>query len=141
VPANSNNKWTPEEDKRLLELQAAGKSSFLAAAELRRSVGSVRGRLAILKARERFASNPGATQSEMPLRKRWTLDDDKRLMEWRAKGVSFNEIATALGRTEAAVEQRAHTLKRPVKPRRGICGRRTEAETVEAATCVARVAF
>ena len=105
-------KWTPEEDKRLLELEAAGKSSFLVAAELRRSIGSVRGRLAILKARERFASDAGTTQSKMPLRKRWTLDDDKRLMELRAKGASFNEIATALGRTEAAVEQRAHTLKR-----------------------------
>jgi hypothetical protein len=112
VPANSNNKWTPEEDKRLLELEVAGKSSFLVAAELRRTVGSVRGRLAMLKARERFASNPEATPSKMPLRKRWTLDDDKRLMELRAKGVSFNGIATALGRTEAAVEQRAHTLKR-----------------------------
>jgi hypothetical protein len=33
--------WTPEEDKRLLELQAAGKSSV--AAELRRSVGAVHG--------------------------------------------------------------------------------------------------
>ena len=112
MPANSNNKWTPEEDKRLVELRAAGKSSFSMAAELRRSIGSVRGRIAILKAGERFASNPGATQSTMPLRKRWTLDDDKRLMELRTEGVSFNEIATALGRTEAAVEQRAHTLKR-----------------------------
>jgi hypothetical protein len=76
-----------------------------------------RGRLAILKAMERFGSNPGATQSEMPLRKRWTLDDDKGLMELRAKGVPFNEIATALGRTEAAVEQRAHTLKRQAAAR------------------------
>jgi DNA-binding NarL/FixJ family response regulator len=112
VPANSNNKWTPEEDKRLLELQAAGKSSFSIAAELRRSVGAVHGRLSVLKTRERFASNSDATQSMPPLRKRWTLDDDKRLMELRARGASFNEIANALGRTEAAIEQRAHTLKR-----------------------------
>jgi hypothetical protein len=47
-----------------------------------------------------------------PLRKRWTLDDDKRLMELRAKGASFYEIANALERTKAAIEQRAHTLKR-----------------------------
>ena len=40
------------------------------------------------------------------------LDDDKRLMDLRAKGASFNEIAIALGRTEAALEQRAHNLKR-----------------------------
>jgi hypothetical protein len=105
------------EDKRLLELAAVGKSIFSIAAEFRRSIGSVRGRISVLKARERFASNPGVTQSKMPLRKRWTLDDDKRLMELRAKDASFNEIATALGRTEAAIEQRAHTLKRQVAVR------------------------
>jgi hypothetical protein len=33
-------------------------------------------------------------------------------MDLRAKGASFNEIAIALGRTEAALEQRAHNLKR-----------------------------
>jgi DNA-binding CsgD family transcriptional regulator len=96
---------------RLLELRAAGKSSFSIAAEFRRSVEAVRGRIAVLKAKERFASPPVATGS-MPQRKRWTLDDDQRLMELMAKGTSSNEIATALGRTEAAIEQRAHTLKR-----------------------------
>ena len=39
--------------------------------------------------------------------KRWTLDDDKRLMEL----TSLIEIANALGRTEAAVKVRAHILK------------------------------
>ena len=112
MPANSNNKWTPEEDKRLLELQAAGKSSFSIAAEFRRSVGAVHGRLSVLKAKEKFASNSGAPQPVPLLRKRWTLDDDKHLMELRAKGASFNKIANALGRTEAAIEQRALILKR-----------------------------
>jgi DNA-binding CsgD family transcriptional regulator len=112
VPANSHNKWTPEEDKRLLKLKAAGKSSFLIAAELRRSVGAVHGRLSLLKAIERFASNSNAIQPTPGRRRRWTPDDDKRLMELRAKGASFNEIANALGRTEAAIEQRAQTLKR-----------------------------
>jgi DNA-binding NarL/FixJ family response regulator len=84
---------------------------FSIAAEFRRSVEAVRGRIAILKARERLASNPGATGS-MPQRKRWTPDDDQRLMELMAKGTSSNEIANALGRTEAAIEQRAHTLRR-----------------------------
>jgi hypothetical protein len=112
VPAKSNNRWTPEEDERLLDLQVAGKSSFAIAAEFRRSVGAVQGRLSVLKARKRFAGNSDATQSMPPLRKRWTVDDDKRLMELRAKGASLNEIANVLGRTEAATEQRAHTLKR-----------------------------
>jgi DNA-binding NarL/FixJ family response regulator len=111
VPANSNKKWTPDEDKRLLEFQAAGKSNFLIAAELRRSTGAVFGRLSVLKARENFPSNSSAPQSATPLRKRWTLDDDKRLMELKTKGASRNEIARALGRTEAAIEQRIHSLR------------------------------
>jgi DNA-binding CsgD family transcriptional regulator len=110
VPVNSNNKWTLEEDKRLLELQAAGKSNFLIAAALRRSIGSVHGRLTVLKAKETFASNSDATRS-MPRRKRWTLDDDKGLVELMAKGASPNEIANTLGRTGAAMKNRAHTLK------------------------------
>jgi hypothetical protein len=112
VPANSNNRWTPEEDQRLLQLQAAGRSNLSIAAKFRRSIGSVRGRLAILRTKERFASNSDATQSASPLRKRWRLEDDSRLMELKAKGASSNEIANDLGRTEAAIEQRAHTLKR-----------------------------
>jgi hypothetical protein len=85
VPVNSNKKWTPDEDKRLLQLKAAGKSNVSIAAALRRSIGSVHGRLAILKAGERFAINPDVARAATPLRKRWTLDDDKRLMELRAK--------------------------------------------------------
>jgi DNA-binding CsgD family transcriptional regulator len=111
VPAKSNKRWTPKEDKRLLELRAAGKSSFSIAAELRRSVEAVLGHLSVLKAKDRFGGNSDATQSTAR-RKRWTLDDDKRLMELRANGASFYEIANALGRTVAAIEQRAHTLKR-----------------------------
>jgi hypothetical protein len=111
MPANSNKKWTPEVDKRLLDLRAAGKSTFAIAAELRRSITSVRGRLSILKAKGRLASSSDAIHST-PRRKRWTIDDDQRLMDLRAKGASFNEIAIALGRTEAALEQRAHNLKR-----------------------------
>lgn len=40
------------------------------------------------------------------------LDARVTLMELRANGASSNEIANALGRTEAAIEQRAHILKR-----------------------------
>jgi DNA-binding transcriptional MerR regulator len=62
-------------------------------------------------------SNSNAIQLT-PGRRRWTPDDDKRLMELRAKGASFNEIANALGRTEAAIEQRAQTLKRQAAAQR-----------------------
>src|SRR4029434_2152700 len=66
----------------------------------------------LLKAKGRLASSSEAILST-PRRKRWTLDDDQRLMDLRAKDASFNEIAIAVGRTEAALEQRAHNLKPP----------------------------
>jgi hypothetical protein len=110
VPVNSNNRWTAEDDKRLLKLLAARKSSFSIAAQLRRSIQAIRARLGILKAKERFAGSSGETRST-PGTKRWTLDDDRRLMELKAKGTSYIEIANTLGRTEAAIKGRAHTLK------------------------------
>jgi hypothetical protein len=125
----SNKKWTPEVDKRLLDLQAVGKSTFVIAAELRRSITSVRGRLSLLKAKGRLASSSEAILST-PRRKRWTLDDDQRLMDLRAKGASFNEIAIAVGRTEAALEQRAHNLKPPSCV--ALSRRRTETEPLRA---------
>jgi len=88
---NSNNKWTAEDDKRLLKLLAARKSSFSIAAQLRRSIQAIRARLGILKAKERFAGSSGETRS-MPGTKRWTLDDDRRLMELKAKGTSTLNI-------------------------------------------------
>jgi hypothetical protein len=51
MPRNSNVKWTEEEDLRLLEMKAAGKSFFAMAAAFKRSAGSIRGRLYILKTR------------------------------------------------------------------------------------------
>jgi DNA-binding NarL/FixJ family response regulator len=49
VPKNSNHQWTTEEDDRLLELQAAGKSRISIAAALRRSAKTIPSRLYILK--------------------------------------------------------------------------------------------
>jgi hypothetical protein len=49
---NSNKEWTPEEEKRLLELDAAGKSRVMIAAALRRTPGSISGRLPLLRLRQ-----------------------------------------------------------------------------------------
>jgi hypothetical protein len=45
MPRKSNTKWTDEDDRRLLELRAAGKSERVIALALRRSPGSVGTRL------------------------------------------------------------------------------------------------
>jgi hypothetical protein len=51
MPRKSNTKWTDEDDRRLLELRAAGKSERVIALALRRSPGSVGTRLSTLRAR------------------------------------------------------------------------------------------
>jgi hypothetical protein len=113
VPENSNNIWTAEEDKRLLKLQAARKSSFSIAAQLRRSVSAIRARLCVLRPKQGTSEETWS----MPGTKRWTIHDETRLMELKAEGASHIEIANALGRTEAAVKVRAHILKvRPSLP-------------------------
>jgi hypothetical protein len=47
MPKNSNKKWSPEEDGRLLELHAAGKPQALIGVALGRSTGSIVGRLGV----------------------------------------------------------------------------------------------
>jgi hypothetical protein len=51
MPRNSNTIWTEEDDCRLLEMKAEGKSNFAIAAAFRRSSAAIAGRLGILRAR------------------------------------------------------------------------------------------
>jgi hypothetical protein len=60
---NSSKQWTPEDDKRLLELEAAGKSRVMIAAALRRSPGSIPARLYILRGKATI-SEPMAENSQ-----------------------------------------------------------------------------
>ena len=53
MPKNCNKPWTPEDDKRLLELKVAGKSHGAIGVALGRSTGSIVGRLSLLSTRSR----------------------------------------------------------------------------------------
>ena len=64
MPKNSNKRWTVEEDTRLLELAASGKPHVMIGAELKRSSGSITGRLSVLKTMANRLSNAGATAEE-----------------------------------------------------------------------------
>ena len=44
-------------------------------------------------------------------RMKWSPADDQRLSEMNAAGASVSAIATAMKRTEAAIENRIHLLK------------------------------
>jgi hypothetical protein len=61
MPQRSNIKWSAEDDRRLLELRAAGKSDRVIALALRRSPKSIGTRLGILKARS--VDNQGRVSS------------------------------------------------------------------------------
>jgi len=67
MPKNSNKPWTPDNDRRLLELKAAGKSHGAIGAALARSTGSIIGRLSILNTRtarlKRAAASSDQTHS------------------------------------------------------------------------------
>jgi hypothetical protein len=60
---NSNRQWTPEEDQRLLQLHAAGKSRISIAAALRRTPGSIPMRLYVVR-RKTTMAEPMAESSQ-----------------------------------------------------------------------------
>jgi hypothetical protein len=105
---NSNERWTPAEDKRLLKLRADGKSNLLIAAALRRSLGSVQGRIYLL--RKRAADGAKVAPADRK-RTTWSPADEQRLIDLKGTDASVSEIATAMKRTEAAIENRIHLLK------------------------------
>lgn len=105
MPKNSNDRWKPAEDKRLLKMRADGKSNILIAAALRRSLSSVQGRIYLKK---RAAGREQAAPVDRK-RMKWSPADEQRLSEMNAAGASV--FTTAMNRTEAAIENRIHVLK------------------------------
>ena len=59
----SNTKWTEEDDRRLLELRAAGRSALSIGLALRRSSSAIEGRLGVLKTRSRGIKSEPLTPS------------------------------------------------------------------------------
>jgi hypothetical protein len=62
----SNHQWTPGDDKRLLELHAAGKSPVMIAAALRRTTKSIPARLYILRTRRAKADELVESSDDVP---------------------------------------------------------------------------
>lgn len=56
-----------------------------------------------------------AQKKEAPVRKRWTADEDVRLYELMADGVSYADIGKELDRSPKSVEMRAFTLRRKMR--------------------------
>jgi hypothetical protein len=72
---NKKRVWTAEDDRRLRELQAAGRSSISIAAALKRSSEAIRGRLSFLRTEQRPGADPARadTRSKEPSQERGIL--------------------------------------------------------------------
>jgi DNA-binding NarL/FixJ family response regulator len=105
---NSNERWTPEQDRQLLKLRADGKPNILIAAALARSLSSVQGRVYVMRRRAAGRANAALADGK---RTTWSAADEQRLSKMNAAGASLSEIASAMNRTEAAIENRIHLLK------------------------------
>ena len=57
MPLKQNRPWTEEEDRRLLQLKAAGRSAISIAVALKRSTGGVEGRLSVMRAKRKAAED------------------------------------------------------------------------------------
>jgi len=55
--------WTTEDDRRLLRLHAAGRSTFSISAALKRSSSAIRTRLTVLRARQRQNAASGRREA------------------------------------------------------------------------------
>lgn len=94
--------WTPEEDARLAELQAEGRTVPEIAAALGRSKASVK----------MHAKRLAEAKPRKQLENAWTPAEDARLVEMRGAGAGYDEIAGALGRTARASRHRATQLRK-----------------------------
>ena len=101
-PVQTYNAWSKEEDKVLLSMWDEGATAPAIGKVLDRKAGSVRNRRLRLIKRGTVVKQ---------VRKRWTDEDDKHLLQLVAKGKPYIEIAEILGRgSVAAVKNRLQML-------------------------------
>lgn len=99
--------YTPEEDRKLLEMREQGFSWRQISAALGRHKKSLQNHITVvLKRRKEEAA--GIPPKSRP----WTAEDDERLFALRAEGLQWPEIGKRLGRTAAACSCRVKWLKR-----------------------------
>jgi hypothetical protein len=112
VAKRSNEKWAEDEDSRLLEMRGAGKSPALMAATLKRTVKAVKGRLAMLRARQ--VASTRAPKSQVPASDLYGFDADAALDEARQMppGPARTEAIKKAGALRNAAVERLVGAKR-----------------------------
>jgi hypothetical protein len=64
VVGKTNKPWSEEDDRKLLELRAAGRSAVSISAVFKRSAGAINGRLNIIRARNRKLKDEAGGRGE-----------------------------------------------------------------------------
>jgi hypothetical protein len=64
MATKQNEPWTNEDDRRLMEMRAAGRSIRSLAAALKRSAGAIAGRISILRSRGGAEAKASPAESE-----------------------------------------------------------------------------
>ena len=105
--------WTPEEDRRLLDLIEANKSWVFISANLKRPVKTIRDRVSQM---QRFGLKAkGEMTGLRPASRPWTLTDDDMLRKLLASGMKQRLIAQKMKRSIGAIQSRIFLLKKPRK--------------------------
>jgi hypothetical protein len=112
-------RWTPEEDERLLDLIAAGKSWTLISGMLKRSMKSVKlhaKTLRLVGAKSPIARSVAEGEREMtsprPAGRPWTPAEDAQLLALLESKMDRPSIARKLKRTVSAIAKRRDILNK-----------------------------
>ena len=113
-PARKLHSWTPEEEKELIELRSQGHSWAYIAKKLGRSEDSVSTKFLDyqkkLERREEVLGEDGPTlfNGSKPQRqqRRWTPEEETRLIQLRKQGHTWTYIAEQMGRTKDSIKHK-----------------------------------
>jgi Myb-like DNA-binding domain len=111
--------WTPEDDRRLLDLIEAGKSWVFISANLRRPAKTIRNRLAYLRRQPKKADLDSTVEARaegegretvVTQKARWSYAEDRRFMQLATSLKSVEAVAAEMQRTPKNVAQAAKRL-------------------------------
>lgn len=122
-----NDPWTEADDRRLARLLKEYKYTYTDLAQiLRRSEGAIKRRIITIGIRERPIKNENRP---------WTKAEEQRLIEMRAQGYGFDNIAAELNRTALCVRGKYERLLNPEYMKRTYREARTQEKHERTKTC------
>ena len=107
----SKERWTPEEDRMILEVWSQGISNEDIGDVLGRTASAIQSRASHLNCGTKD-NRRNIVQVTADGKRLWSTDEDRQLTEMRKRGITMREIGIALGRTTMSVCGRIDTLNK-----------------------------